>query len=68
MVILDYFGCMSIYFTLTGWIAYMEIGLDPNNSVIKRLCCSEICCENDDDGGCNNNGDDDNNLVLCINY
>ena len=24
----------------TVWIANMEIGLDPNNSVIKRLWCS----------------------------
>ena len=23
----------------TVWIANTEIGLDPNNSVIKRLCC-----------------------------
>ena len=30
----------------TDWIANMEIGLDPNNSVIKRLWCikfSLIC-------------------------
>ena len=24
------------------WIAYTEIGLDPNNSIIKRLCCIDV--------------------------
>ena len=28
----------------TVWIANTEIGLDPNNSVIKRLCCSLKWC------------------------
>ena len=30
----------------TDWIANMEIGLDPNNSIMKRLWCTCIrkCC------------------------
>ena len=24
----------------TDWIAYTEIGLDHNNSAVKRLCCT----------------------------
>ena len=28
----------------TDWIAYTEIGLDPNNSVIKRLWCTNKTC------------------------
>ena len=41
LVILECFCYMSIHFTLviTDWIANTEIGLDPNNSVIKRLRC-----------------------------
>ena len=44
-VILDLLSYITIHFTLviiinTVWIANTEIGLDPNNSVIKRLRCT----------------------------
>ena len=44
MVILDYFCCTIYVYTFysrynTDWIANTEIGLDPNDSVIKRLWC-----------------------------
>ena len=38
MVIKDLFSYITIYFTVG--IANAEIGLDPDNSVIKRLWCS----------------------------
>ena len=48
MVIFDLFSYIAIHFTLvarynTVWIANTEIGLDPNNSVIKRLWCINSC-------------------------
>ena len=44
MVILHYFCYMSLQSTFysrynTDWIVNTDIGLDPNNSVIKRLRC-----------------------------
>ena len=38
MAILDVYTFYSRY--NTDWIAYTEISLDPNNSVIKRLRCT----------------------------
>ena len=38
-----------INFTLDTWIANMEIALDPNSSVIKRLWC--IVCANSKGSG-----------------
>ena len=42
MAIKDSFSCITYAFYSqynTVWIANMEIGLDPENSVIKRLWC-----------------------------
>ena len=34
------FNCTFYFRYSTVWIAYTEFGLDPNNSVIKRLWCT----------------------------
>ena len=44
MSVLDYFYYIYVYTFYsrynTDWIVNMETGLDPNNSVIKRLWCT----------------------------
>ena len=43
MVLKDRFSCITIHFTLDiAWLDSLEIGLDPNNSVIKRLWCDKF--------------------------